>query len=104
MIRLRNAISDILQEAYEDTLAEIESERANLTYSDVVDSVGGHVSYNAFQLISHVLRLQAGMTMPKSAWLTPKNRYKRTQTEYYTYTTSEEVRTSRCRKRFAGRP
>ena len=52
VIQLRNAVSDILQEAYEDTLAEIESERANLTYSDVVDSVGGHVSYNAFQLIS----------------------------------------------------
>lgn len=52
VIQLRNALSDILQEAYEDTLAEIESERANLTYSDVVDSVGGHVSYNAFQLIS----------------------------------------------------
>ena len=52
VIQLRNAVSDILQEAYEDTLAEIESGRANLTYSDVVDSVGGHVSYNAFQLIS----------------------------------------------------
>ena len=52
VIQLRNSISNILQEAYEDTLAEIESERANLTYSDVVDSVGGHVSYNAFQLIS----------------------------------------------------
>ena len=46
VIQLRNAISDILQEAYEDTLAEIESERASLTYSDIDDSVGGHVSYN----------------------------------------------------------
>ncbi len=52
VIQLRNAVSDILQAAYEDTLAEIESERASLTYSDVVDSVGGHVAYNAFQLIS----------------------------------------------------
>ena len=52
VIQLRNAVSDILQAAYEDTLAEIESERASLTYSDVVDSVDGHVSYNAFQLIS----------------------------------------------------
>lgn len=52
VIQLRNAVSDILQEAYEDALAEMESERASLTYSDVVDSVGGHVSYNAFQLIS----------------------------------------------------
>ena len=52
VIQLRNAVSDILQEAYENTLAEIESERASLTYSDVVDSVGGHVSYNASQLIS----------------------------------------------------
>ena len=52
VIQLRNAVSDILQAAYEDALAEIESERASLTYSDVVDSVGGHVSYNAFQLIS----------------------------------------------------
>ena len=52
VIQLRNAVSDILQADYEDTLAEIESERANLTYSDVVDSVGGHASYNAFQLIS----------------------------------------------------
>ena len=52
VIQLRNAVSDILQEAYEDTLSEIESECASLTYSDVVDSVSGHVSYNAFQLIS----------------------------------------------------
>ena len=52
VIQLRNAVSDILQEAYENTLAEIESERASLTYSDVVVSVGGHVSYNASQLIS----------------------------------------------------
>ncbi len=52
VIQLRNAVSDILQEAYEDTLAEIESERASRTYSDIDDSVGGHVSYNAFQLIS----------------------------------------------------
>ena len=52
VIQLRNVVSDILQEAYEDTLAEIESERASLTYSDIDDSVGGHVSYNAFQLIS----------------------------------------------------
>ena len=52
VIQLRNAVSDILQEGYEDTLAEIEAERANLTYSDIDDFVGGHVSYNAFQLIS----------------------------------------------------
>ena len=52
VMQLRNAVSDILQVAYEDTLAEIESERASLTYSDIDDSVGGHVSYNAFQLIS----------------------------------------------------
>ena len=31
VIQLRNAVSDILQEAYEDTLAEIESERASRT-------------------------------------------------------------------------
>ena len=52
VMQLRNAVSDILQVAYEDTLAEIESERASLTYSDIDDSVGGHVSYNAFQLNS----------------------------------------------------
>ena len=34
VMQLLNAVSDILQVAYEDTLAEIESERASLTYSD----------------------------------------------------------------------
>ena len=51
-IQHHNAVKNILQEGYEDSLAEIESERASLTYSDIDDSVGGHVSYSAFQLIS----------------------------------------------------
>ena len=93
VIQLRNSISNILQEAYEDTLAEIESERASLTYSDVVDSVGGHVSYNAFQLISMYCAYQGEDDYTK---ISPANLSAQVQahwTEYYTYITSEEVRT-----------
>ncbi len=54
LYEMEHAVSDILQAAYEDTLAEIDSERASLTYSDIDDSVGGHVSYNICVIIDGV--------------------------------------------------
>ena len=102
VIQLRNAVSDILQEAYEDTLAEIESERANLTYSDVVDSVGGHVSYNAFQLISMYCAYQGEDDYTKISLTDLSEQVQAHQTEYYAYTTSEEVRTEPVQKEVRG--
>ena len=98
VIQLRNAVSDILQEAYEDTLAEIESERARLTYSDVADSVGGHVSYNAFQLIS----MYSENDYTKISLADLSEQVQAHQAEYYTYTTSEEVRTEPVQKEVRG--
>lgn len=89
VIQLRNAVSDILQEAYEDTLAEIESERASLTYSDVVDSVGGHVSYNAFQLISMYCAYQGEDDYTKISLADLSAQVEAHRTDYYTYITSE---------------
>ena len=102
VIQLRNSISNILQEAYEDTLAEIESERANLTYSDVVDSVGGHVSYNAFQLISMYCAYQGEDDYTKISLTDLSEQVQAHQTEYYAYTTSEEVRTEPVQKEVRG--
>ena len=99
VIQLRNAVSDILQEAYEDTLAEIESERANLTYSDVVDSVGDHVSYNAFQLISMYCAYQGEDDYTKISLADLSAQVQAHRAEYYTYTTSEEVRNEPVQKR-----
>lgn len=104
VIQLRNAVSDILQEAYEDTLSEIESERASLTYSDVVDSVSGHVSYNAFQLISMYCAYQGEDDYTKISLTDLSEQVQAHQTEYYAYTTSEEVRNEPVQKRFVGRP
>lgn len=92
-----------MQEAYEDTLAEIESERANLTYSDVVDSVGGHVSYNAFQLISMYCAYQGEDDYTKISLTDLSEQVQAHQTEYYAYTTSEESALSLYRKRCVGR-
>ena len=102
VIQLRSAVSDILQGAYEDTLAEIESERASLTYSDVVDSVGGHVSYNAFQLISMYCAYQGEDDYTKISLSDLSAQVQAHQIEYYTYTTSEEVRTEPVQKEVRG--
>lgn len=98
VMQLRNAVSDILQVAYEDTLAEIESERASLTYSDIDDSVGGHVSYNAFQLISMYSAYQGEDDYTKISLADLSAQVQAHRTEYYTYTTSEEVRTEPVQK------
>ena len=102
VIQLRNAVSDILQAAYEDTLTEIESERASLTYSDIDDSVGGHVSYNAFQLISMYCAYQGEDDYTKISLADLSSQVQAHQAEYYTYTTSEEVRTEPVQKEARG--
>ena len=102
VILLRNAVSDILQEAYEDTLAEIESERASRTYSDIDDSVGGHVSYNAFQLISMYCAYQGEDDYTKISLSNLSEQIQAHRTEYYTYTISEEVRTEPVQKEVRG--
>lgn len=104
VIQLRNAVSDILQAAYEDTLAEIDSERASLTYSDIDDSVGGHVSYNAFQLISMYCAYQGQDDYTKISLADLSAQVQAHRTEYYTYTTSAEIRTEPVQKRCVGRP
>ena len=102
VIQLRNAVSDILQEAYEDTLSEIESECASLTYSDVVDSVSGHVSYNAFQLISMYCAYQGEDDYTKISLADLSAQVQAHRAEYYTYTTSEEVRNEPVQKEVRG--
>ena len=102
VIQLRNAVSDILQEAYEDTLSEIESECASLTYSDVVDSVSGHVSYNAFQLISMYCAYQGEDDYTKISLADLSAQVQAHRAEYYTYTTSEEVRNEPVQKEVHG--
>lgn len=102
VIQLHNAVSDILQKAYEDSLAEIESERASLTYSDIDDSVGGHVSYNAFQLISMYSAYQGEDDYTKISLADLSEQVKAHQTEYYTYTSSEKVRIEPVQKEVRG--
>ena len=57
VMQLRNAVSDILQVAYEDTLAEIESERASLTYSDIDRFRGRSCLLQCLSAHFYVLRL-----------------------------------------------
>ena len=77
-------------------------ERANLTYSDMVDSVGGHVSYNAFQLISMYCAYQGEDDYTKISLTDLSEQVQAHQTEYYAYTTSEEVRTEPVQKEVRG--
>lgn len=102
VIQLRNTISDILQEAYEDTLAKIESERTGYTYTDIVDSVGGHVSYNAFQLISMYCAYQGENDYTKISLSDLSEQVRAHQSEYYTYSTSDEVHTESIEKEVHG--
>ena len=87
---------------YHHTLAEIESERASRTYSDIDDSVGGHVSYNAFQLISMYCAYQGEDDYTKISLSNLSEQIQAHRTEYYTYTISEEVRTEPVQKEVRG--
>ena len=104
VIQLRNAVSDILQEAYEDTLSEIESECASLTYSDVVDSVSGHVSYNAFQLISMYCAYQGEDDYTKISLADLSAQVQATGQNIIPTPLPRKSAMSLCRKRFVGRP
>lgn len=62
------------------------------------DSVGGHVSYNAFQLISMYCAYQGQDDYTKISLANLSAQVQAHRTEYYTYTTSAEIRTEPVQK------
>lgn len=52
VIEIKNSIGTVLQTAYEDVLAEIEEDSKGRYSTEVVDPVGGQVSFNALEILS----------------------------------------------------
>ena len=94
VMQLRNAVSDILQVAYEDTLAEIESERPWAVMFLTMP-------FNSF-LCTPLTKERT--TIPKSAWLTFPHRYKRTGQNIIPTLLPRKFAPHPCRKRCVGKP
>lgn len=52
VITIKNSIAGILQASYEAMLEEIEQDSQGRYTTEVVDEVGGHVTFNALQILS----------------------------------------------------
>ena len=100
VMQLRNAVSDILQVAYEDTLAEIEaSPTATLMIPWAVMFLT--MPFNSF-LCTPLTKERT--TIPKSAWLTFPHRYKRTGQNIIPTLLPRKFAPNLCRKRCVGKP
>ena len=105
VIQLRNAVSDILQEAYEDTLAEIESERAKAAPTATLMIPWAVMSPTTpFSSFPCTAPIKVRMTIPKSVCPTFLNRYRLTGQNIIPTPSPRKSAPSRCRKRCAGRP
>ena len=104
VIQLRNAVSDILQEAYEDTLAEIESERASAPTATLMIPWAVMSPTTPFSSFPCTAPIKVRMTIPKSVCPTFLNRYRLTGQNIIPTPSPRKSAPSRCRKRCAGRP
>lgn len=93
VINIKNSIADILQSSYEAVLEEIEQDSQGRYSTEVVDEVGGHVTFDALQILSLYC---AHMGTEAYADISIENlvdQVRSHQDSYYTYTTETEIRT-----------
>ena len=104
VIQLRNAVSDILQASYEDTLAEIDpSVQASPTAILMIPWADMFLTmpFNSFLC---TVPTKDRTTIPKSAWPTFPHRYKRTGQNIILTPLPRKSAQSRCKKRCVSRP
>ena len=89
---INSTIGEILTEAYTETLEEAESKAAALEYTEVVDTVGGNIAYDANRIICWYCASQDksvdNISIPHLAGMVTAHKK-----ELYYYTTHQEQRT-----------
>ena len=92
VIEIKNSIGTVLQTAYEDVLAEIEDDSKGRYSTEVVDPVGGQVTFNALEILS-MYCAHMGATDYESISIDDLVRQvKAHKDEYYAYTAKTEVK------------
>ena len=92
VITIKNSIGTVLQTAYEDVLAEIEDDSKGRYSTEVVDPVGGQVSFNALEILS-MYCAHMGATDYESISIDDlTEQVKAHQDEYYSYTAETETK------------
>lgn len=93
VITIKDNIADILQTSYEAVLEEIEQDSQGRYSTEIVDEVGGHVTFNALQILSMYC---AHMGTADYADISIEDLAEQVldhQEEYYSFTSETETRT-----------
>ena len=91
VIEIKNSIGTVLQTAYEDVLAEIEDDSKGRYAIDVVDPVGGQVSFNALEILSMYCAHMGATEYEAISIDDLTEQVKAHQDEYYSYTAKTET-------------
>lgn len=92
VIEIKNSIGTVLQTAYEDVLAEIDADSKGRYSTEIVDPVGGQVSFNALEILS-MYCAHMGATDYESISIDDlTEQVKAHQDEYYSYTAETETK------------
>lgn len=93
VLEIKNSIGTVLQTAYEDVLAEIEEDSKSRYSTEVIDPVGGQVSFNALEILS-MYCAHMGATEYESISIDDlTEQVKDHADEYYSYTAKTETKT-----------
>ena len=104
VIEIKNSIGTVLQTAYEDVLDKIEADSKGRYSTDVVDPVGGQVSFNALEILS-MYCAHMGATEYESIGIDDlAEQVKDHADEYYSYTAKTETKTEMVDKIVDGVP
>ena len=104
VIEIKNSIGTVLQTAYEDVLAEIEEDSKGRYAIDVVDPVGGQVSFNALEILSMYCSHMGATDYDSISIDDLTEQVKAHQDEYYSYTAKTETKTEMVDKIVDGVP
>ncbi len=92
VIEIKNSIGTVLQTAYEDVLSEIETDSKGRYSTDVVDPVGGQISFNALEILSMYCSHMGATDYESISIDDLTEQVKAHQNEYYSYTAETETK------------
>ena len=92
VIEIKNSIGTVLQTAYEDILDKIEVDSAGRYSTEVVDPVGGQVSFNALEILSMYCSHMGATDYESISIDDLAEQVKDHADEYYSYTAETETK------------
>lgn len=93
VITIKNSIAGILQASYEAVLEEIEQDSQGRYATEVVDEVGGHVTFNALQILSMYCAHMGTEDYDAISINDLTEQVRAHQEDYYSFTCETETRT-----------